>query len=637
MNIISVGLKNVKSFSFEQVLKFDGDISIIIGPNGSGKTNLLDAIFITLRRNIFLSWVTQNPQNAPGRHVRFQLQRNDQLSNIQLPRHVEHPTEDQVIVLELGVTQQDVDNILKIASQREGIENLIAERYSGVSMPDINRWLEHVPAVGQAIKYSIVNGNVQPASNYSESVYLEYLANFDWLFRLLAEVNSEMLPMPMLLFSTLRTSGGFATDVSLVHFSEGDMKKQVDASHSKMGGAYTHLAVGRISQRYRVLLERVGADAMGAILDTPELKKLNAMLAKIGYAWRLECTNPHQNQYSIMISKDGREFSVADASSGEKELLTYLFTIYGLNVRDAIIFIDEPELHLHPRWQKILMDLFGLLARETGNKFLLATHSPTFVSPETISLVSRVVMEDGASKIIRLRDSTLPNSRHLFSIVNSHNNESIFFADKVVLVEGISDRLFFRKILPRFLPESKRTLAIEIIAVGGKGYFSSYKKILEACAVPHCIVADRDYIEQIGGAAIKGMFKLNSKEIKVDVVDNVKSLDGQILVDRIDAAMSSGDWGEAGEIWSYIKSRRIMLKSELTDGERNVLNEFVEAKRLEGVYVLKMGALESYLPSGFMSKDIEKLIEFLDDPDFWEKLPDSSRQELTEICNSILS
>jgi putative ATP-dependent endonuclease of the OLD family len=35
----------------------DGDISIIIGPNGGGKTNLLDTITTTLRRHLLTSWV----------------------------------------------------------------------------------------------------------------------------------------------------------------------------------------------------------------------------------------------------------------------------------------------------------------------------------------------------------------------------------------------------------------------------------------------------------------------------------------------------------------------------------------------------------------------------------------------------
>ena len=87
----------------------------------------------------------------------------------------------------------------------------------------------------------------------------------------------------------------------------------------------------------------------------------------------------------MILDKQGSRFRLSAASSGERELMTYLFAIYALNVKDALIVIDEPELHLHPRWQKILLELFERLAKDTGNQFLMATHSPAFASPATIS------------------------------------------------------------------------------------------------------------------------------------------------------------------------------------------------------------------------------------------------------------
>ena len=51
--------------------------------------------------------------------------------------------------------------------------------------------------------------------------------------------------------------------------------------------------------------------------------------------------------------------------------------------------------------------------------------------------------------MLRLNVSDLPDGRHLSNIVNSQNNERIFFADKVLLVEGLSDLIFFEAALAR--------------------------------------------------------------------------------------------------------------------------------------------------------------------------------------------
>lgn len=126
-----------------------------------------------------------------------------------------------------------------------------------------------------------------------------------------------------------------------------------------------------------------------------------------------------RNEYDVRLKKQGSSFNVSAASSGERELLTYMFAIFVLNVRDALIVVDEPELHLHPKWQQTLLRLFVRLSEKTGNQFLLATHSPTFVSPNSIQYVSRVYSHDKKSRLIRLNSAELPDNRHLFNIVNS--------------------------------------------------------------------------------------------------------------------------------------------------------------------------------------------------------------------------
>lgn len=48
--------------------------------------------------------------------------------------------------------------------------------------------------------------------------------------------------------------------------------------------------------------------------------------------------------------------------------------------KDTFMIIDEPEAHLHPQWVVEYARLIVLLNKEMGVRFLLASHSPDFVS-----------------------------------------------------------------------------------------------------------------------------------------------------------------------------------------------------------------------------------------------------------------
>ncbi|NPD69790.1 AAA family ATPase (plasmid) [Lichenicola cladoniae] len=59
-------------------------------------------------------------------------------------------------------------------------------------------------------------------------------------------------------------------------------------------------------------------------------------------------------------------------SAGEKQMLSFI--CYNAFYKNAIIFIDEPELSLHVDWQRQLYQILN--EQRSGNQFIFATHSP---------------------------------------------------------------------------------------------------------------------------------------------------------------------------------------------------------------------------------------------------------------------
>ena len=415
------------------------------------------------------------------------------------------------------------------------------------------------------------------------------------------------------------------------------MKRQSDATSSRSGTQIVGLAVGRLAQKWRLLLEKDKGVAAKEFAEDKNITELTKLLAELGYKWWLETVNPLKNRYDVRLSKQGSSFLVGAASSGERELLTYLFAIFALNVRDALIIVDEPELHLHPQWQSILLNLFVRLSATTGNQFLLATHSPVFVSPDSIQYVSRVFSADQKSQIQRLNSQLLPELRHLLNIVNSQNNERLFFADEVVLVEGLSDRIFFEALLTKRTWRRSSQRIIEVISVGGKGFFNAYSMMLKAFRIPYCVIADLDYIEQTGTASLKKLFTVDAAEIKADVVDNPKSFDGDALVKAIDSAIADKDWADAEAVWAYIKGRRRKLRPDLSNEELYDLNSFIASKAKERVFILSKGALEEYLPEGHGKQHLDKLIKLVSKRHFWAGLPFEGKHEIQGIIEAIIA
>ncbi|MGB5687578.1 MAG: AAA family ATPase, partial [Candidatus Electrothrix sp.] len=78
---------------------------------------------------------------------------------------------------------------------------------------------------------------------------------------------------------------------------------------------------------------------------------------------------------AIVVSK-GKEHGLDRLSSGEKNLVQLFLRIGAHCTRNSIILIDEPEIHLHPNWQKRLMKQLREFAQEhPGITIILATHS----------------------------------------------------------------------------------------------------------------------------------------------------------------------------------------------------------------------------------------------------------------------
>lgn len=81
-----------------------------------------------------------------------------------------------------------------------------------------------------------------------------------------------------------------------------------------------------------------------------------------------------EKKQPIFQNRNKNTFSIESLSSGEKQLFLRALSLKFLNVNDSIILIDEPEISLHPEWQRKIISVYESIGR--NNQLIVATHSP---------------------------------------------------------------------------------------------------------------------------------------------------------------------------------------------------------------------------------------------------------------------
>jgi len=362
---------------------------------------------------------------------------------------------------------------------------------------------------------------------------------------------------------------------------------------------------------------------------------LTKVLLAFGFSWEFKCTNRRNNTWEISFLKNGHPFNVSLASAGEAEILYYAVGITLLDIRDTLVAIDEPEIHLHPRAQRLLLNLFQELSSATNNQFVFATHSPLFVTPESIKHVARVASSKGMSSITQIDPKGIPDGKKAFDLINALNNEKIFFAEKVILVEGSSDEIFFTALLKKF--NLLDTKDIEIVRVGGKHNFAAYQALLNACNISHAVIADLDYLREIGSHEITQLFSLKDARIKRCIDEVGVSTDGTALVEAIQKSIATRDTSHLDSVWAYVSGRHTELRTPISQEGRELIDAFIAEQRKKSIFILRLGALEAYLPDGYKSKDINKLIELVESDDFLQRLPSPMSNELKDIGHAVVT
>ena len=193
---------------------------------------------------------------------------------------------------------------------------------------------------------------------------------------------------------------------------------------------------------------------------------------------------------TVWISENNKTFDLGNSASGYVEAVHILYSI--ANKVDCIIFLDEPEIHFHPVRIRGIRQMLMQVAEDAGIQIIVITHSPEFIDkkffiPNIESALAVVTKGGGRSVVASPKGVGVKIKYHLIDPV-------MFFSNAVFLVEGQSDKAVIHAISDHFGGMFDKH-GIAVVACGGYGGVKSIVKLPQIYSIKYYGLADTQYTE----------------------------------------------------------------------------------------------------------------------------------------------
>ncbi|MND78741.1 AAA family ATPase [Agrobacterium tumefaciens] len=614
MRIEYLQISNVLSFPYRadinqaDKIEFDDGLNIIIGENGSGKSTALEVVNFLFRRVIY----RQFSFNSELFGRRSTLSTDDR-QQILLPAHHTHisgfrldanwDSENQEQRIRIALRLDDIDrqNIANIRAYSVEL-NQTLRSYStyNINANDEERGTYVIDVI---LNHNANNFSVQLHSGEHDFGFT-YLTDYH-LFRETISLHNTLTsgePIPPLhesftLIGSYRNYHAFQPSISLSDapasqqiqdIRNQDFNRSLNATDSNEPPVFALVRL-QVAERHFNLISKAKdlAQCEREANDLPFVRSVNERLRVVNLRCQIKLLDQRTWQYSFEFYDTRRNKPIGDINSlsaGQKAIIHLVLEAYGRGeLKGGVVIIDEPEIHLHYQFQHEYLQVLRELNRTQNCQYVLVTHSESLINSSTISSVRRFALN--ASGHTSIFSPTLSaDEKSLIRILDNSRSTYAFFSKKVVLVEGDTDRYFFKALLQ----ERHRLLEQEIavLHVGGKTEFSKWRSLFSSFGLRVYAISDFDYIVNLHYSTEVGARLRTAQEIAA-------------------FKRSHLDW----------------------EGHIN-------ASAADGMFILREGDLETYLG---IRKDLSHVIEFCQNNlhSFLANDNSSKSREIRSIINTI--
>ncbi|GAA6467604.1 ATP-dependent endonuclease [Bacteroides thetaiotaomicron] len=208
---------------------------------------------------------------------------------------------------------------------------------------------------------------------------------------------------------------------------------------------------------------------------------------------------------------------------GSRNLIYILFQLYSYfreyQSQDIlpgchIVFIEEPEAHLHPQMQEVFIDQINSLITKFSSdlnnglqwpaQFIVTTHS-THIANKTSFNTIRYFFKRGNSHFTIVKDfntefniSEHQKDREFIYKYLTLTKCDLFFADKAVMIEGATERILMPLFIKKIDEDIKSNLSsqyISYVEIGG-AYAHHFYKFLDFLELRTLVITDLDSVKR---------------------------------------------------------------------------------------------------------------------------------------------